>query len=137
MDEMTPPPRPTRADHKEQTHRQLVEAANRVMMKLGYQGATADKIAAEAGFTKGAVYWHFKNKEALFLELLADGLRQNIADLNSIMDQAREDPASLRGAVQRYVSQQTNRNVPMLILELELESRRNPSLAAIFQQVIS
>ncbi|HVF37919.1 MAG TPA: hypothetical protein VNA29_08280, partial [Sphingomicrobium sp.] len=35
------------------------------------------------------------------------------------------------------VSQQTNRNVPMLILELELESRRNPSLAAIFQQVIS
>ena len=77
-DELAPRPRLSRAESKENTHRLLLEAARSVFVRLGYQGATLDGIAAEAGFTKGAVYWHFRNKEALFLELLADGMKRNM-----------------------------------------------------------
>ena len=56
------PTRLTRAESKEKTHRLLLDAAERVFVRLGYQGATLDGIAAEAGFTKGAVYWHFRTR---------------------------------------------------------------------------
>ena len=79
------PIRLTRAESKDQTHRLLLDAAERVFVRLGYQGATLDFIAAEVGFTKGAVYWHFKNKEALFLELLADGMRRSAGDAEQIL----------------------------------------------------
>ena len=79
-DDHRPPPRLNRAETKEQTHRRLLEAAERVFLKMGYQGATLDSIAADAGYTKGAVYWHFDSKEALFLELLATGMKRNAED---------------------------------------------------------
>ena len=88
------PPRPrlSRAETKENTHRLLLEAAERAFVAFGYQGATLDRIAAEAGFTKGAVYAHFRNKEALFLELLADGMKRNAGDAEQILTLLAEKP---------------------------------------------
>src|SRR5688572_29674975 len=92
---LAPRPRLSRAETKENTHRQLLDAAERVFVRLGYQGATLDVIAAEAGFTKGAVYWHFQSKEALFLELLADGLKRSSQDLDQLMTMIEEKPERL------------------------------------------
>ena len=121
---------------KEGTHRALVEAARRIFLKLGYQGATLDRIAAEAGYTKGAVYWHFKSKEALFLELLAEALRRNLDALDGVLKVATDDPAHLEREIAAYIDRQLEGTVPMLALELEIEARRNPSLAAVFQIII-
>jgi AcrR family transcriptional regulator len=57
---------PSRAQSKALTRAKLLEAARDVFIATGYRGATLDSIAARAGFTKGAVYWHFPNKQALF-----------------------------------------------------------------------
>ena len=121
---------------KEGTHSALVEAARRTFLKLGYQGATLDRIAAEAGYTKGAVYWHFKSKEALFLELLAGALRRNLDALGGVVKVARDDPDHLEREIAAYIDRQLEGTVPMLALELEIEARRNPSLAAVFQIII-
>jgi AcrR family transcriptional regulator len=56
----------TRAERKAQTREQLVDAAYRVFTERGFHGATVDLVAAEAGFTKGAVYSNFVSKEDLF-----------------------------------------------------------------------
>jgi AcrR family transcriptional regulator len=131
------PTRLTRAESKEQTHQLLLDAAERVLVRLGYQGATLDGIAAEAGFTKGAVYWHFKNKEALFLELLADGMRRNAAAAEQILTVLAQYPERLDEVLGEWFDRfDANSNVPLLGLEMDLESRRNPSLAALLDQVV-
>ena len=131
------PTRLTRAESKDQTHRLLLDAADRVFVRLGYQGATLDGIAAEAGFTKGAVYWHFKNKEALFLELLADGMRRSAGDAEQILTLLEENPERLDEEMGRWFDRfDTNNNVPLLALEMDLESRRNPSFAALLDGVV-
>ncbi len=49
---------------------QLLKAAERVIIKRGYRHTTMDLIARQAKLTKGAVYFHFKNKEEIFFELV-------------------------------------------------------------------
>jgi AcrR family transcriptional regulator len=137
IDGSAAPTRLTRAESKDQTHRLLVDAAERVFVRLGYQGATLDVIAAEAGFTKGAVYWHFRSKEALFLELLADGMKRNAGDAEQILTMLAEKPDHLDEKLGQWFDQfDANSNVPLLGLEMDLESRRNPSFAALLDQVV-
>jgi AcrR family transcriptional regulator len=50
----------------------LLDAAARVFAERGYRAASVDAVAAEAGFSKGAVYWHFDGKEDLFFALLEE-----------------------------------------------------------------
>lgn len=130
-------PRLKRSETKEQTHRRLLDAAQRMLLKMGYQGATLDAIAAEAGFTKGAVYWHFRSKEALFLELLAEGMQRNAADAEQILADLEEQPERLDEVLGDWFDQFDARsNVPLLGLELDIESRRNASFDSLLDQVV-
>src|SRR6202167_4298725 len=49
----------------ERTRERLLQAAAREIYRSGFQSAGLDTILASAGVTKGALYHHFKNKEAL------------------------------------------------------------------------
>jgi AcrR family transcriptional regulator len=51
---------------------ELLEAALRVFARRGYGQAGVDEIAAEAGYSKGALYWHFSGKEELLAALLEE-----------------------------------------------------------------
>jgi AcrR family transcriptional regulator len=51
---------------------QFLAAALRVFARRGYTEAGVDEIAAEAGYSKGALYWHFSGKEDLLLALLEE-----------------------------------------------------------------
>lgn len=48
----------------------LIRLARREFSQHGYAGTTIDRIAEQAGLTKGAVYYHFGNKEGLFEAVL-------------------------------------------------------------------
>ncbi|HMJ14727.1 MAG TPA: helix-turn-helix domain-containing protein [Polyangiaceae bacterium] len=54
------------------TKTRLLDAAARVFARQGYESATLDSVASEAGLTKGAVYWHFESKGHLFRALLRE-----------------------------------------------------------------
>ena len=60
----------------ERTRTEIVQAAQRVFARKGYEGAAVADIAAEAGFTKGALYANFPSKEELFLTVLRELARQ-------------------------------------------------------------
>src|SRR2546428_8466063 len=60
--------RKPRAERPEPSQEQLVRAAIDCFARLGYQGTTIDRIARDAGVTKGAVYYHFRDKEQLLFE---------------------------------------------------------------------
>jgi len=50
----------------------LLEAGLRCFARRGYHAATMDEIAAEAGVSKGAIYWHYKDKQELFLSIMRE-----------------------------------------------------------------
>jgi TetR/AcrR family fatty acid metabolism transcriptional regulator len=51
-------------------HERILEAALQVFSRKGYRDASVDDIAAESDTSKGGVYFHFPNKQAIFLALL-------------------------------------------------------------------
>ena len=57
--------RATRLRDPERTRERLLQAAFREIYRSGFQSASLDTILAAAGVTKGALYYHFKSKEAL------------------------------------------------------------------------
>ncbi|HNX24362.1 MAG TPA: TetR/AcrR family transcriptional regulator [Spirochaetota bacterium] len=57
---------------------EILIAAQKVMLAKGYNGATMDDIAAEAGLTKPTVYQYFKTKDELFVQLV-EPLIQSLA----------------------------------------------------------
>ncbi|MGV3622690.1 MAG: TetR/AcrR family transcriptional regulator [Archangium sp.] len=62
----------TNAQWTAETTAKLVRVARREFAKHGYADASVDTIAAELGLTKGAVYYHYENKQALFEAALRD-----------------------------------------------------------------
>lgn len=62
--------RVTRKESHAQTRERLVETAHRLFLADGYNATSLDKVAAEAGFSKGAVYSNFATKHELGLAVL-------------------------------------------------------------------
>jgi AcrR family transcriptional regulator len=78
-----------RSARKAQTRARLLEAAASVYAKRGFNGATLEEVAADAGFTKGAVYAHFGSKENLLLALLEEHLASQIVEQVELFDRER------------------------------------------------
>ena len=55
-------------EEAQQTRSNLLNAALNVFYERGVSKASLDEIAKTAGVTRGALYWHFKNKEDLFVK---------------------------------------------------------------------
>jgi len=54
----------------EKTRRRILASALSLFVKKGYEHTTFNDVAARLRMTKGAVYWHFKSKELLLVELV-------------------------------------------------------------------
>lgn len=53
----------------EKTRLEIINAAVKVFNRKGYTASRLEDVAREAGVTRGAIYWHFENKNKLFYEL--------------------------------------------------------------------
>lgn len=82
------PPRLSRAESKAKTRARILEAAKAVFEREGYHGASLERIAATAGFTKGAVYSTFDSKADVMLALLEERADWMQADLTEILTAA-------------------------------------------------
>ena len=72
----------------------MLDAARSVFERLGTEGASIREIARQAGYTPGAIYSYFENKEAIYGALLAESLER----LNTVVDaagSAASSPADL------------------------------------------
>ena len=68
----------------------MLDAARSVFERLGIEGASIREIAKQAGYTPGAFYSYFENKEAIYGALLAESLER----LNAAVDAAGSASAS-------------------------------------------
>jgi len=58
-----------RKDISQERRKEIFDAATELFSKSGYHGVSVDAIAKKAGISKGNLYWHFKSKQEIFLQL--------------------------------------------------------------------
>jgi AcrR family transcriptional regulator len=78
--------RRTQAERREETREQVLTAASRVFAQRGFHATSLEAIAEEAGFSRGAVYYNFADKEELFLVLLDQRCAERSQDLRAVFD---------------------------------------------------
>lgn len=64
----------------------LKSAALRLIAANGYSNASLEEITREAGFTKGAIYYYFKSKKRLILEIIDDIEQRSIGRTSQALD---------------------------------------------------
>jgi AcrR family transcriptional regulator len=120
----------TRAESHAQTRERLLLAARQVFARYGFGGASVDMIAAEAGYSKGAIYSNFETKEAILFELLERYAEEQISDFKAIM---KLDPAATRDAINLWLdTMNADVDWDVVTMELQLHARRNPEFAERF-----
>ncbi|HEU0024264.1 MAG TPA: TetR/AcrR family transcriptional regulator [Thermoleophilaceae bacterium] len=83
--------RKTQSERREATREEVFAAAARVFAKRGFHATSLEAIAEEAGFSRGAVYYNFADKEELFLELLDRRCAERAQDLREVFADADDD----------------------------------------------
>jgi AcrR family transcriptional regulator len=89
-----------RAEQQAQTRARLIQAAARVFARRGFQSASVQEIAEEAGYSHGAVYSNFDGKADLFLAVFEDYMAQRVRELAETQVGLPEDaPLEVRARV--------------------------------------
>lgn len=120
--------RPTRVQRSDETRAALVRSACKLICELGMQGASIDRIAAEAGYTKGAFYVHFASKEDMFLTLLDEHFDAELARLDAVLQGAGEPAVEARRAAEGFLARiEADPEWRRLYQELANHAARNES----------
>jgi AcrR family transcriptional regulator len=119
----------TRAEGREQTRRRLLEAAARVFRRRGYRGASVEAIAAEAGYTVGALYSNFEGKDDLLLALLEDEISEITTRVVAAAAEAEDAIEKLRrGGLEWMAVLDEEREFYVLLIEFWTLWVRDPEL---------
>ena len=110
---------------------ELLAAALRVFARRGYGQAGVDEIAAEAGYSKGALYWHFSGKEELLMALLEERIDAPMRDRVALLASAPPE-RDMSVEATRAFAQQLGEQREAMLLEREYWSLaiRDPELRA-------
>ena len=129
--------RPKQGRNGGPSRKQLMTAAIDCFARLGYQGTSIDRIARDAGVTKGAVYYHFRDKEELLFEAVKDrigGFEQQVLEELTPDEDAM---ANLRRVVDACFFHATVSNHRRFIITLMVEALdTNPRLSAEFRNIL-
>jgi AcrR family transcriptional regulator len=123
------PRRLTRAEQREQTRGCLVAAAAKVFTRRGYDNASLDEVAEEAGFTKGAVYSNFKGKEDLFLATIDTHFEERLQSIKRVMQEEPDEQGTAHAAGMDFMDK-LNRDPDYFVLFFEFwaYAQRNPGV---------
>jgi TetR/AcrR family transcriptional regulator, acrAB operon repressor len=140
----------------EQTRAAVLAAAIEVFLDRGVTRATFDEIARAAGVTRGAIYWHFKDKQEIFRVLerranlpneeFGDRLKARLA-ADPGLDPLDELAASLREGLLSFEANIERRRILTILWQrceyvgemspaLERQQRADAALRDLFEAVI-
>jgi AcrR family transcriptional regulator len=86
--------RKTQTERRHETREEVLAAASRVFARNGFHATSLDAVAEEAGFSRGAVYYNFADKEELFLELLDRRCAERAGDIREVFGAGGDGIAS-------------------------------------------
>ncbi len=89
-------------ENAEITRQRIIDAAREVFLSRGVSRTSMEQIAAQAGVTRGAIYWHFSNKTELFSALREQVLLPLIDRMDdSLLLENNDDPL---GQIGKFLS---------------------------------
>lgn len=118
----------TREESRALTREKLLESAYNVMAREGFEGASIDRIAEEAGFSKGAFYSNFSGKEEIFLELLEMHSLQDVSEVTALLENV-DDPEKIIDVIADWAnSRSSDSSWGMLALDIFRRAQRDSTL---------
>lgn len=89
-----PRTRLTRRESQARTRSALLESAAREFVRHGVEGTSIERVAAGAGYTRGAFYAHFRGKESVCIALLEERFDRYLEDFAGVL--AGDDEPEVR-----------------------------------------
>lgn len=113
-------------ENAELTRLKIIDAARQSFLTRGVSRTSMEQIAAEAGVTRGAIYWHFANKKEIFTAMreqvfvpLIDRMDENL-QLENIDDPLEQLIQFLNGTIETLnESLETKQTFEILMIKCE------------------
>jgi AcrR family transcriptional regulator len=115
----------TRRESQAATRARLIAAAEKIFVRFGFDASPVERIAEAAGFSRGAFYSNFQNKDKLFIAVLN---KRRLAISGALGEIFRREPdvaKRLRAVRDWYVNQQQRKQWIILETEFTLRAIRN------------
>ncbi len=125
----------SRQQQKQRTRERLLLAAETVFRRNGFHQATVEGIAEEAGYSKGAFYANFKDKEELFLALVEMRLNRRALAIRDTNQEQRPTDEQAVDLAQRFASYaESDPGWQQLFFEFWVHASRYPEIGQRFDR---
>lgn len=106
------------------TEERILEAARKVFLNRGMDGARMQDIADEAGINKALLHYYFRDKDRLFDVVFLEEAQKFFPKINAIFASDEPLPRKIENFVSEYIDEmQANPGLPWFVLN---EVNRNP-----------
>ena len=123
-------PRLNREESQARTRNLLIEAARQEIVRKGFAQASVRDIADAAGFSQGAFYSNFPDKEAILLELVQRHQSEERAKIEAALSHAEGDAAKAMAGIEKWAASiNLDSASAILAIELQLQALRSPPFA--------
>ena len=127
----------TKAEQSQQTRRALLDTARTIFTAQGYAATTTEEVVRRAGVTRGALYYHFRDKAALFEAVFDEVRGEYLAALRAAIAAAEGDAwQRLMTGVELFLDGILDPSVRRIVyidgpavLDWSSEQRRAPAIA--------
>jgi AcrR family transcriptional regulator len=113
--------RSTQRSDSEETRQAILKAAQDLFMERGYRAVTTRMVADASGVRQPLLYYHFADKEALYLEVQREQATTCRVALERIAARKHENIPERLCHVMRYLRRSHQQNMGMLFHELKHE----------------
>lgn len=120
---------------REHTFNRLLETGFEVFCEQGYANTTLEDITSRAGYTKGAFYVHFKNKEDFFFQLLNYQGFFFENQLNDEMEKVigRDLNSTVEYWAKHVLHRYTSSTWTLVFYDFYIQNRHDPKVQAFYQ----
>ena len=130
-------PRKTRLESQQQTRQNLLEAARMLFTELGYEATSIRGICDKAGYSQGAFYSNFNNKDEVLLELLEQYKSFEANSRKQLIDDAGDNfEKALNNMILWFERNDQNISHIILFLEMQLHALRHPEFVKIYNNLM-
>tara|TARA_Y100000588_G_C14036820_1_gene831099 strand:+ start:47 stop:643 length:597 start_codon:yes stop_codon:yes gene_type:complete len=95
---------------------QILGAALSVLVKNGYEGSRMDDVVGKSKLSKGAIYWYYKSKKAMYLDLINFWVLRYSVTINHLVENEKPASEQLKSLFGYFIDQYESDPDPFIAL---------------------
>lgn len=127
----------TREQSRDLTQQKLRQAALSEFAANGFAGASIDRIAEAAGFSRGAFYANYKDKHEILLELLRELSEREVGRWRLLVEEHAGQADFFQAIADRFAALVDQTPWGLFAVEVRLQARRDAQFASEYQHYLS